>query len=292
MLNKIGENSEYLKISDLNLNEEYVKVAYIESTKAGLTKASAGFFTFYIKDCESNIIVGNLFNVEDFIKKGLVANRLRRKPVKIRFITQDFNGSISLLITEIEEYNDIFDYKSFIGFLPNAEQNLESVEKILNQVLGEPISLNREYKDNSLIGIYNGRCGGYCNLLQMVIYDLISYQLLPNIDLKVMMQIFYIVQDRYYQYLSKQTHNEIISTTDSLAFLADCQMSYKEHKFAKIITECISALCGITKPEHLYSVLLYRSFTKNIENINLANTFSTLILTGSTQVGDIKLTKY
>lgn len=292
MLNKVGENNEYLKISDLNLNEEYIKIAYIENSKAGLTKASAGFYTFYIKDCESNVIVGNLFNVEDFIKKGLIATKLRRKPVKIRFITQDLNGSISLLITEIEEYKGTFDFRNFIGYLPDAEQNLLSVEKILNQVLGKPISLNRDYKDNSLVGIYNGRCGGYANLLQMVVYDLISAQLLPNIDLKGIMEVFYIVQDKYYNYLLKQTQNEILSTADSMTFLFECQQVVKNHDLSKIIIECISGLCGITQPEHLYAVLLYRSFKKNIENINLANTFSTLILGGTTQVGEIKLTKY
>ena len=292
MLDKVGTNNEYLRISDLNVNEEYVKVAYIEDSKASISKVMSGFYTFYIKDCEANIITGNLFNVEDFIKSGLIATKLKRKPVKIRFITQDLGGRISLLISSIEEYREAFDYKSFIGFLEDAEQNLVSVEKVLKSVLGSKVSLNRDYKDNSLVGIYNGKCGGYANLLQMVVYNLISLQVLPNINFKTLMEIFYFVQNRYYKYLVKETNSEILSTADKMEFLFETQQVLKGHDLSKIITECVSGLCGLSKPEHLYSVLIYKSFKDNIECINLANIYSTLVLGGTTKVGDLTLTKY
>lgn len=292
MLDKVGANSEYLKISDLNINEEYVKVAYIEDSKSGISKTMSGFYTFFIKDCEANIITGNLFNVEDFIKSGLVANKLRRKPVKIRFVTQDIKGRISLLISSIEEYREAFDYKSFIGFLPDAEQNLISVEKVLKSILGDKVSLSREYKDNALVGIYNGKCGGYANLLQMVVYNLIAVQVLPNINFRSLIEVFYIVQDRYYKYLVKETNSDILSTADKMQFLFETQQLVQGHDLSKIITECVSGLCGLSKPEHLYSVLIYKSFINNIESINLANIYSTLVLGGTTQVGELKLTKY
>ncbi|MBS6773478.1 MAG: hypothetical protein KH239_00005 [Eubacterium sp.] len=91
------------QIMDLDINtledgKEYDKVCYLLNYKAGLTKQDKGFYTFYVKDKNANVVAARMFDIKDYVDEGFTAMLMKSKAVKISFVAQIWNGSWSLVV--------------------------------------------------------------------------------------------------------------------------------------------------------------------------------------------------
>ena len=136
MLNSDNELSKYLKISELEVGQQYTKIAYLQSFKAGTSTLKTGYYAFHIKDIDGNITVGMLHDVKEFIESGKDANAMKKKPIIINFIATEFNGSISAHLINIETYTKPdFPYELFVGKVANDEINANELYNAVKETL-------------------------------------------------------------------------------------------------------------------------------------------------------------
>jgi len=95
MLTKITDDGLYLDVAQLSVGCDYKKVCLVRDVKSGMTVYQDGYYTFYVKDCNANIIAARLFNPKDFLEDGFDAMYLKGKPVQMEFTAQIYNGSWS-----------------------------------------------------------------------------------------------------------------------------------------------------------------------------------------------------
>ena len=282
----------YLDLSKLEVGQQYSKVAYLLNYKTGLTQLEEGFYTFYLKDCNANVTVARLFNVEQFIESGLKVMALAHKPVRINFIAQSYAGSISLVLTDIELYEGDFDYDLFIGKLADAKQSLLFVSKVLSKLKGNEIMLPSNYADVPVSRIAGGRCGGYASLLRMATQRLLSYEKLPGINLSVLFSVFNAVQDRYFNYLRKLDTIDVLNKAQKMQEVQSCYNKYSGDDNLSIIVDTFTAIIGLGKAEHLYANLICNAIKDSIRDMDTIYTYNVMVLGATKEVGDLLLVKY
>lgn len=291
-------NPDYLDITVLNIGEEYTKVAYLSDAMSKISKVDTGFYTFYFKDCNSNLIVGRLFNIEKFIESGLVINILKRKLVNINFIVQEYNGSLTLVIKSIEPYSEPVeseDVAKFIGLVPNVGQEYNDVTTIMSRVLGAKPNMQTVYATKSFASIYNGKCGGYAKLLNMVVTSLVSFNSLPDIDIVMLFKCLNIVQADYFTYLVKLEDVDVLPESARLEILFNAKIKAEEKydvKISSIAIDTLSSLFGLTKPQHLYAHLIYTAFETSKHTLRLTTLSSSMVLGSRKEFGGDVLLKY
>ena len=128
------------QIMDLDINtledgKEYDKICYLLNYKAGLTKQDKGFYTFYVKDKNANVVAARMFDIKDYVDEGFTAMLMKSKAVKISFVAQIWNGSWSLVVKNIEIWNGNFSYENYIG---KAEYSVDALEAVYESLcIGE-----------------------------------------------------------------------------------------------------------------------------------------------------------
>ena len=183
MLNDEKKDDKFLRLGELKVGTQYSKVAYLQGFKSSISVIKSGYYVFYLKDAEGYIGIGILNNIKDFLLSGKDMHAMKKKPVMINFLATEHNGSISLTIINIETYTEPdFPYEKFIGSVPNVVGSSASVAGLFNKVLGAGHDLDVRYNTTALDGIYEGKCGGYVKLLEMVACDLAGFQNIANLS--------------------------------------------------------------------------------------------------------------
>lgn len=160
-MNQFNSGTPLLDIRKLIEGNSYDVLAYVNNVKSGITVNETGYYSFYVKDCNGNIIPARLFNVAEFYEAGFSANSLKNKPVKLSCIAQIVYGQWSLLVKEISEWTGDFDYKSFKGFV-------EYDEKYLTDEFSQTGSfLPVNFCTKGLASICDGKCGGFALYLAL-----------------------------------------------------------------------------------------------------------------------------
>lgn len=291
-------NPDYLDITVLDIGGEYTKVAYLSDAVSKISKVDTGFYTFYFKDCNSNLIVGRLFNIEKFIESGLIINILKRKLVKINFIVQEYNGSLTLVVKSIEPCIDQVesdDIAKFIGLVPNVGQEYNDVVSIMTRVLGTKPNMQTIYATKSFASIYNGKCGGYAKLLNMVVTSLVSFNSLPDVDIVMLFRCLNVIQADYFIYLVKLEDIDVLPESAKLEILFNAKIKAEEKydsKISSIAIDSLSSLFGLTKPQHLYAHLIYSAFENSKHTLKLTTLSSSMVLGSRKEFGGDVLLKY
>lgn len=287
-------NDNYLRAEELTVGTEYNKVAYLSGFKTGINKLDRGYYTLYFKDANGTMVLGNWNNINDFINSGKAINDMKKRPVKIQFEATEFNGSIALNIIQLESYDPVgFPYDKFVGIVNNVDDSLMAVNLILGKTLGENTSVDERYKEISLTPICEGKCGGYAKLLELVAYDLVTYQSVSNISLKVLIGVFFEVQKGYFNYLLAKEKADIVSKSDLIDILQITNLENKDNEYLPIIIDCLSALIGLTNNiENMYAIIITNAFKNKIENLNLIAVYNTMVLGAEKNWGKYKLLKY
>ena len=73
-----------LDIKELQDGFEYEKICYLLNYKAGVTQQEKGFYTFYVKDKNANVIAARMFDPKDYVNTGFTAMLMKSKAVKIK----------------------------------------------------------------------------------------------------------------------------------------------------------------------------------------------------------------
>lgn len=291
MIKRTGQLENLLDITTLELGQEYIKICYLHHVKEGRTEGTnSGFFRLYLKDINGNVIIGRMFNVASYEEKGLVILALKGKPVKVHFRVDAYNGSLNLIVNSIEYYDGVFEYASFIGKYDGTNRSydfaLNAFKKLTNQNAELPIT----YKTVSLRSVYDGRVGAYTFILEKVLLNIIALKEIPGINMKQMAEIFYVVQDVYYQYLKRVEDLELVPLAEKLKFVNKIS-TIGTGDNALIATEVFSALIGLGNAETLVGIILYDYINETIKHLNLLCIHQTMV-TGIREVGGQQLVKY
>lgn len=144
-----------LNIAELEKNTEYTRIGYCTKVDVGNTQDGKPFFRFNILDKGGHAIQGRIFNVEYVEDKGMTANNLKNKVVKIRFELSTFGGMESLTIHAIDPIpENALSREEFIGELPGIKEDVKYITSISNNVCSDyPIIGSLIVKYNLLQGI-------------------------------------------------------------------------------------------------------------------------------------------
>lgn len=292
MILTVGGNNKMLDIAHLELDKQYEKVGYLYNFREGTAISEKGFFTLYIKDINGKVVIGRLFNVENFKEKGLTMQALKGKPVKINFHTQSYNGSLSLIINILDIYTDAFDYGSFIGKVDGVEDFFAYTEDVISKLTDRDIKLPSVYRTKSLRYVYDGRAGGYTKLLQMVVSNVISYDSIIGLDRAEIANTIAYLQEIYYKYLEQIEDIDFITKSMKMKILYDAQIKMEKVDVGAYVIDSLTALLDLGEPESLAGLLVYRMFKSNMETLNLACQYDKMLVGVTRQVGDVTLLKY
>lgn len=293
MIRRTDNLDNLLDITTLELGSEYVKICYLHHVKEGRTEGTnSGFFRMYLKDVNGNVIVARLFNVASYEEKGLVILALKGKPVKVHFRVDAYNGSLNLIVNSVEYYDGVFEYASFIGKYEGTNRSYDFALNAFRKLLSS--NENRElpmiYKTSSLRSIYEGRVGAYTFILEKVLLNIIALKEIPSINMNQMAEIFYMVQDVYYQYLKRVEDLDLVPLAEKLKFVSKFStMGAGDNTL--IATEVFSALIGLGKAETLVGIMLYDYINETIKHLNLLCIHQTMV-SGIREVGGQQLVKY
>lgn len=250
-----GKSNKELNIRTLVEGVETTAVCLVTKVTAGLTKIETGFFTFYVKDVNANVIAARMFDVGDYIKSGFIAKAFENKPVKITFIPQIFNGSWSLIVKEITSYKGDFDYESFRGVV---KVNSAVVENKFELVFPDKL-LNPDYYSISFSSVCNGKCGGFLKLINAVARDLENYDNIDGVTDKDKYLVFFYTVKAYFTLLKKKEEFEIVNQTDLCNVLLRIDQETQDFSMHSQIMDSCRAILGFGEPQHILSHVIYDS---------------------------------
>ena len=270
---------ELLDYGILEPNTMYTKVAYLYDYDTSTDRFDRGYYVFYLKDCNGDLVRSVMFNTDNFIESGRDVVNMKGKPVKVTFGTDLYNSSISLIVGEMEEYDGDIDLTSFIGKIEDLDKAFEYCNKFLLNVLNsEGKKLLTSYKTASLQGVFSGKVGGYVKLLQMVIGELSVLSNLAGVKFDDLIYVFYISQQQYYIYL-KQISKGVMETkaTRQENLLKTVNKISESRQYAQIVDTLSSLIDSDSKPEHLYAHLICNAFDNAYKKIKKIEMFNSMV---------------
>lgn len=282
-------NDNYLDISVLEEGKRYTKVALVTNTTSGITKYDSNFFTFMIKDINANTVRAQLFNVANAIEKGFTSIFLRGKPVTITFITQIYNGQLSLILEDISLYTDNFDYSLFIG---RVNVNADRLKLLAKQLTNDEVIISLNFANTSLSFLCGGKCGGFLKLFDSTIKALYAYADFPGININDLLKVCLYTMPVYFDYLEMKDKFPIINQDSLFSLLHSLEASTSKNPLQYQITDTARALLEVTRPQHIYSHLIVKAVKSLEEQFNLITINNTLTKGTLTRVGDSELIRY
>ena len=129
MLSNISLNSQIesdervgcLDIREFVDGKTFKRLAFVQKVKSGVSVYETGYYTFYVKDVNGNVLAARLFNVKNFIESGFTASLYKNKPVIMEFSSQIYNGQWSLVVDKIDLWTGDFPFARFRGSVDAAK---------------------------------------------------------------------------------------------------------------------------------------------------------------------------
>ena len=279
-----------LDINTLEDGKEYEKICYLLNYKAGLTKQDKGFYTFYVKDKNANVIAARMFDPKDYVDAGFTAMLMRSKAVKINFVAQIWNGSWSLVVSDIRLWTGEFNYEGYIG---KAEYTVDALEAIYGSLFSQ--ALNPEYYSEFFPDLCDGRIGGFISVLEKSFTQLYSFKV-ESLNVKDLHRCFFVAMDAYFNFLRLKKSYGIVPSQKVFEIVNSIHFQYPESPYLNEITDTVLALTGLAKPQHIYSHLICEVVNQTRELLTLIYknqampNGSTAVLTKSSFVNNDKIT--
>lgn len=284
-----GGSSKYLDVTELADGVRFERLCFVINHSAGTTKLGSGYFTFYVKDKNANVIRAQLFDVKDYVEQGFTAKMLVNKPVLLKFYAQIYNGRWSLIIEHISLWEGEFDYPMFRGSVPCDSVQLKT---IASKIMGSSYQIPHEYSIVSFPSICDGRCGGYLKLMDASMRTLLNYKDLPSIGTQSLLEVFFYAMEAYYNYNLKLSKFPIVPSNELFDILNMIEVKVKDNPFHFEIIDTCRSVMGITKPQHIYAHLVCNAIEENKNMFSLIYTNASLSKGSLTQVGGVELLRY
>lgn len=263
MLNKVdlfgSGDTSLLDMHNLVDGLEGSALALVMKAVPGMTRYEHGFFTFYVKDRRGNVIPARLFNVKDFSESGLVAKAYEGKPVQIKFTSQIFNGSWSLLVKEIELFNGKFDYDIFVGKVDFDEAMVREL------FASRKLVLNPDLLVYALPQICNGKVGGFGKLIEAAYKTLMGYASMVT-DFDVLLDVFV---RSICGYFAKCKQEALHPVPNQVALLNAIITGVQNAPNKNILTDSLQAIMGFGKPTFMESHLVYNAIVAAKNNLTI-----------------------
>lgn len=291
-MNSFTSSEEYLDVTSLQENTDYTRLCYVTDMKSGLTRMDKGFFTFYVKDKNANVITARLFDISDFINSGYTANAFVNKPVKLTFSAQKYNGSWSLIINSMELWTGDFDFASFIGKVECSGSTIKSVLDIIyvdNKDLVE--TTIKQYGVKRFNSVCGGRVGGFLLLANHVAEEILRYLDFDSISNDIM-EVFVISMSAYFEYLDICEKYTVTKMNDVMKILSKVSIMNEKSNCVEEILDTCRALFRLGEPQHLYSHLIVNAVNNSLRTYDMIYRFNCMPGGSSNYTGGVTLVKY
>ena len=271
------DNDNYLDINKLELDRRYKKVSFVQNISENIAKNMSGFFTFYLKDCNGNIITGRMFDLNNFIEIGQKIRMLKGSPVEIEFYVQELNGSLTLNLIGIDIYNGAFDNKKFLGVIDNLDmireglQGIEDYDKILNA---------------NLTDFYGGRVGGFALFCYSILEEVKLQEKYNICNFKVLEESAKFLLPLLFKYYRLIEINPVLDPGTIIATANSAIIMQNILSDSSILSDVYLACCGLIKPQYLESKILYNIVIKNKEALDLASISKTMSIGATKRLDD------
>ena len=285
-------DGDYLDVSALAEGMVYTKVAYVQSVSTGLQKNAAGFITFYLKDCNANLITARLFNVEDFMLSGVKGSALAKHPVKITFVPQEFNGRMSLVIDGkigVELYTGEFDYKRFTG---SVDVDLTKAEAIGKACMPEDWELNPMYSTASFDYVGQGRAGAFASIFNSALVTVSGYCALPGVNKESLLTVFFNAMEQYFQILMNRQKLSAFGNFEDFKFINSVSVKFSSDDNCMCIVDTVKALSGASKPLGYEAALIKNAVDGAMFALNASLALQSVPFGTKTMVNGVDVLKY
>lgn len=280
-----SDGAKELNIKTFAEGIKMTAICLVTKSSAGLTQYGSGFFTFYVKDVNANVIAARLFNVDEFIKNGFIAKSFENKPVTVVFRPQIFNGSWSLIVEDIVRYTGDFDYESFRGRVNADSSVLDNKYYLVNP---DGSGYNPAYKTEAFSNVCGGKCGGFFKLITSVAKNLENYTTsIPEISSKELYTVFFYTVEALYAKLKLSEEFELINQTELFNILTRIEAKCVSDPMHSIIMDSCRAIIDFGTPQHIVSHLIINQIEQEMyalelieKNNALAKGFSTTVKRG------------
>jgi hypothetical protein len=288
MVEKISEN-DYLDMGDLFEGNSYRKVAYLCGAKSGTTALNNGFFTFYLKDKNSNILTARLFDIAEFVKAGYSVANMTNRAVEISFTANVFNNQWSLIVDTIKPYNGEFDYDLFIGRVDVMSKDWAL--DLMKKVEGEGYEFPDFFESYRLADMCDGRSNG---ILFTFIAGLKALQMcsgMPNIKMSDLIKVYgeafklFVATKLDMQETGFMLNSDIVESLTKFSRLLDGNNLKEE------IMDTIIGLLG-GKPQHLYSHIITKVVKDVMDCCQKSYQYTSMTAGATAFIGGDELLKY
>lgn len=282
-------STDYLDMKHIQECCELTKIAYVHDISFGQTKYQDGFIKFFLKDCNSEIVVARLFRPENFMLSGVNAASFKHKPVIFKCVAQAFNGSLSLVLCgdpAIQVYQGEFDYKQFIG---QAEFDLSALQQFYNEIDPDWVPPVK-WGTSSVDSILNGKAGGFARLAECAFSCLIPF--LTENNANELLPSFVIAMENWFDYIQIAQNTEVVGSLPAYDILQTISTRYCNDNNKLLYLDCTRAVIGTDKPMHFFAHLIKDAVTYSKKMLQLSDKFSTQLLGTKCFTGGVELSKY
>lgn len=292
-----NQRSDYLNVNLLELDKEYEKIAIVKSRKVGRSVYDEGYYTFYLRDCNTNVVEARLFGLANFEDSGIATMSLEGKAVKIKFKAQIFNGRWSLNLESIEPYSGDLDFSVFNFRLEKATiaDTLDFIQRIdstgvLQKVFTQKWLAGFEHK--SFSSVCDGACGGAIKMLQIMISYLYGYTSFPDVNEEELFMVMKYAMHYYFKFLISTEQFSIQRKSNKVEILGRMRDKLKDNVLYEAIIDTELALLEVDKPNHLYAYLISKAKNTALDNLNLLSVYHSLPVCTEAKYGGGVLLKY
>lgn len=287
----LDNNFKYLDFKQFNDGDKIKALAYVNEVRASYSVKETGYFTFYVKDINAVTIACRMFDIDGFIDKGFNALYLKHKPVLIKAKVQNYYGTWSLIVEDIEIWTGDFDYENVIGKM-DIEAEFSSVFSTLQNAFPEDKSTFDAIKgglDSSIATICDGKKGGPAALFSFVFRELWSNSVINYMDC---IRVWIYMYLTYIEYEYKKNQFSILTHKEKLNIINSKCCWYENDRLADIISNACYSVVGLSSPDNYYSVLLTKLIEQYDFVYNLGKTFEKLPQGSTVNFRGNEITKY
>lgn len=285
------EMPDYLDISQILEGNIYTKIALVTSADAGTTKNNSGFARFFLKDVNANVVCARLFDVKDFASCGIKLSSYKNLPVELKFIAQEYNGSLSLVVDGeygIRPYEGAIDLERFIGKVEYSSDQIEAVGK---SIYGSGWEIKPQMRTISC-SLGQGRVGAFMKVWDLALANLLGYTDLPYVKADELLKVFFNTIEVLFSREKNKNTFGIFNEVQDFDLLTAMNNKFHDDELRGQYLDAAKAVLGIAKPGHIYSHLVTAAIEQAITNLNLILVNSGMLTGTASWIGGVRLLKY
>lgn len=284
------QTHDFLLVKELKVGKKYTKVAYLSNVSIGTQRNDYGFATFYLKDYEGNLVTAKLFNLAEFMLSGVNMTLMRKHPVELTFVVQEYNG-ISLVIDGekgIHVWDGDFPFAQFLGTVDVDTSTIEGI----GQKFLPGFELNVMMKTASLDSIAQGRAGGFLKVFDIALAQVCGYNSVVGINFEDLVFTFYQTMALYFEVLLQRQKLNNYDDMFDYEILHNARMKFKDDERMMPIINSLRALISNTKTAGIEDFIIKHAVETAITTLNAAYQLNVTPVGVRINVGGVSLLKY